>query len=174
MSSNVCTDASIFQSLIVYLPNYDPTGVTNTSTGQLVYMNNETSLFLDTAVDIATRGRSGNSTEWTTCLACAVVERTRGREGVDRTPTCNTCFQQYCWDGTEAGASSNNGTSTGGSDSTGGLGNGTGTGTGSGSNGTSNGGSGGAQPVSAAVQIHGRGMQIVGALVAVGLALIAM
>ena len=131
-------------------------------------MNNETSLFLDTAVDIATRGRSGNSTEWTTCLACAVVERTRGREGVDRTPTCNTCFAQYCWDGTEAGASS-----TGGSNSAGGgtgVGNSTG---GAGSNGTSNGGSGGARPVSAAVSIHGRGVQVAGALFAVGLALIA-
>lgn len=160
--------------LIIYLPNYDPTGVTNTSTGQLVYTNEEAQQFLDTAVDISTRGMNNNATEWATCLACAVVERTRGREGVDRTATCDTCFASYCWDGSESALSPPEGNGT-----TGAGGNSTGAAGGSGSNGTANGGSGsagngGQAPVSAATAlVGGKAAGIVGALIAAGVALVA-
>lgn len=90
--------------MIIYLPNTDPTGTTNTTTGQLVYPNAQASKILDTSFALTTRGIPTNGTsdaQWPTCLACAVVERTRGTKGVDRTPACESCFGRYCWDETE-------------------------------------------------------------------------
>jgi lysophospholipase len=84
--------------IIVYLPNDDPTGVTNTSTGQLVYPNSQAISFLDTASAMVYNGWD-NDAEWSTCLGCALVERTRGKEGVDRTRACERCFKTYCWEG---------------------------------------------------------------------------
>lgn len=86
--------------------NYDPTGITNTSTSQLVYSPAAAQKFMDTAFAITTRGiptSSGASDPlWPTCLACTVVERVRGRNGVDMTPACGACFSRYCWSGVEA------------------------------------------------------------------------
>jgi len=31
------------------------------------------------------------------CVACAAVDRSRAREGLDRTPDCVRCFERYCW-----------------------------------------------------------------------------
>lgn len=82
--------------IVVYLPNYDPTGVTNTSTSQLVYSNAQASRFLDVASAIAIRGiptaSGGNDPLWPTCLACTTVERVRGRNGIDQTAACTACF----------------------------------------------------------------------------------
>lgn len=92
--------------LVVYMPNYDPTGVTNTSTLQTSYQRNQTVAFLDAAVQVGTNGiltEGGKADgEWATCMACAVVERARGKAGVDRTEACGHCFERYCWNGVEA------------------------------------------------------------------------
>lgn len=97
--------------MLVYLPNSDPTGVTNTTTGQLVYLNNQTTAFLDTTFALTTRGIPTNGTadpEWATCLACAVVERMRGKKGVDQTAACTACFTKYCWNEVEWSNSTTN------------------------------------------------------------------
>ncbi|SCV67041.1 BQ2448_5687 [Microbotryum intermedium] len=92
--------------LIVYLSNYDPTGVTNTSTGQTQYNVSQQVAFLTAAYNIATQG---NSSEWGTCLQCAGVERMRARQGLNRTSTCEACFVKHCWNGTEAISNSSSG-----------------------------------------------------------------
>lgn len=80
--------------------------MTNTSTGQLVYPLSQASLFLSTATNNTYKGflnsTGGADPLWPTALACAVVERTRGRTGVDRTPACVSLFTKYCWSGIEA------------------------------------------------------------------------
>lgn len=146
--------------MLVYLPNYDPTGVTNTSTSQLVYPDAEATSFLDTASAIVYNGWD-NDAEWPTCLACAVVERTRGREGVDRTSACEKCFDKYCWSEVEAATEGGN-SSTGGGSSTGGNG------ATEGGNGTA---SGGGAPASGATRGEWKG---VNAAVALGLAGVAL
>ncbi|KAK4058742.1 hypothetical protein OIO90_000186 [Microbotryomycetes sp. JL221] len=170
-------------AMLVYLPNFDPTGVTNTSTGQLTYNDTQATSFLNTAVDIVTRGLSNDTTEFATCVACAIVERARGRQGVNRTDTCNQCFAKYCWSeqdssappafqsnstgngnstaGGETGTGSGNGGSSGGGNSTGSVGNG-------GSGGS--GGSGGAPP-SAGVALTVKSGAI-GVVMAVALAIL--
>jgi lysophospholipase len=38
--------------------------------------------------------------DWTTCLGCAVMDRTLDKIGMQRTNQCQECLQKYCWDGT--------------------------------------------------------------------------
>lgn len=96
--------------------NYETTGVTNTSTSQLVYSPAAAQKFMDTSFAIATRGiPTANGTSdplWPTCLACTVVERVRGRNGVDMTPACGACFSRYCWSGVESAVVVKNATTT--------------------------------------------------------------
>lgn len=61
--------------------------------------------FMDESFAIATQGLGNNSTDpgaqWSTCLACALVDRTRSRQGIAREGLCATCFTNFCWDGKE-------------------------------------------------------------------------
>ena len=63
-------------ALFVYLPNADPTGTTNTSTGTLAYPTDLQLAFLNATVALTSRGiPTANGTAdplWPTCLACAV------------------------------------------------------------------------------------------------------
>lgn len=93
--------------IIVYLPNFEPqANNTNTATSQLVYNATVAEAFLDTTFDIATRGfPAANATAdplWGQCLACAVVERARARDGLDQTTACTACFSRYCWNEVES------------------------------------------------------------------------
>jgi len=91
--------------VLVYLPNYDPTGITNVSTSVSSFTNDETVAILNAADQIGHNGilsKDGTvDVTWATCMACAVVEGARGKTGVDRTSACDVCFKRYCWDGVE-------------------------------------------------------------------------
>lgn len=91
---------------MVYLPNYDPTGVTNQSTAVTTYSRDLATSFLNAADQIGHNGILSATGEadaaWATCMACAVVERARGKAGVDRTADCGECFERYCWSEVEA------------------------------------------------------------------------
>ena len=95
----------------MYLPNFDPTGVTNQSTSVTTYSREAVRGFLNAADQIGHNGildGDGEADgEWATCMACAVVERARGKAGVDRTKACVQCFERYCWNGEEAVAAGN-------------------------------------------------------------------
>ncbi|KZT18493.1 FabD/lysophospholipase-like protein [Neolentinus lepideus HHB14362 ss-1] len=90
--------------LIVYIANGGPPAgqpaVTNTSddtwTPQLI------EAFLDQTFDVATQGITNGTvgardTEWGSCVACAVVDRERYRQGIARSGVCETCLARYCW-----------------------------------------------------------------------------
>ncbi|KAH9477310.1 Lysophospholipase 3 [Psilocybe cubensis] len=82
-------------------------GVTGVPTGQTAYSNEMAQAFMDESFAIATQGLGLNSTstnagqQWSTCLACAVVDRARARRGDKREGVCAECFNNYCWDGRE-------------------------------------------------------------------------
>lgn len=118
--------------LVIYLANGAPPpgqpAITNTSTEQLAYLDTEIEAMLDETFAIALQGNPalGESInanvdpDWPACLACAVVDRARNRSGVARSGICETCFSEYCWNGTEvttsssgkgSGSGSNSGTS---------------------------------------------------------------
>ncbi|CCM03811.1 uncharacterized protein FIBRA_05960 [Fibroporia radiculosa] len=93
--------------VFVYIPNDDPTGVTNISTSTLqISTENQTDIF-NNAYHLAVRGYVGinntkleqHDTEWGICVACAIIERMRVRQGVTRTDACTSCFSRYCFTG---------------------------------------------------------------------------
>ncbi|EIW76500.1 hypothetical protein CONPUDRAFT_111484 [Coniophora puteana RWD-64-598 SS2] len=103
--------------LIIYIANGGPPagasstsdGITNTATLQLSYNDTFAQSFIDQTFAIATQGRpsSGGDTkdgEWPACVACAVVDRARGRAGQERSGVCQSCFERYCWSGVELDA----------------------------------------------------------------------
>lgn len=149
-AANISSPVNSSYPVLVYVPNYDFTGITNTSTGKVQYSDAESMAFLNSAVNITSSGRTGSSQDWATCLKCASVERMRGRTGTSRTATCNKCFDTYCWNEQQAASSSTGGGSNG-SNGSGGSTSGSGTSSGgnSGSSGKSNAATGLKTPLAA-------------------------
>ncbi|KAL5520214.1 hypothetical protein ACEPAG_9427 [Sanghuangporus baumii] len=116
-SSSSSSSSSPPTPLIIYLANGGPPSgspaLTNTSTQQSAYADAQIQGMLDQSFRIATQGfppnnnssssssSSSSSTQvdpdWPACLACAVVDRTRAQQGVERSGLCETCFERYCW-----------------------------------------------------------------------------
>ncbi|OAV86241.1 hypothetical protein PTTG_30007 [Puccinia triticina 1-1 BBBD Race 1] len=88
--------------LVIYLPN-SPTRsppFTNYSTFKLQYSKKETSSFLTSVMESTTKPRisiSRGDADWPTCLSCALIDRTRNRQGVPRSDPCSNCFKRYCF-----------------------------------------------------------------------------
>ncbi|CAD6890551.1 unnamed protein product [Tilletia controversa] len=85
--------------LVVYLPNYPWIALGNTSTFQLAYSPSESQSVIDNAFAAATL--NGVEPDWPQCLACAMLERSWARTGIQRPQNCTACLDKYCWDGTK-------------------------------------------------------------------------
>ena len=86
--------------IIAYVANYPWSSLSNTSTFQLRYTDEQTQQVLDNAVDVATMGgETDGSIYWPTCLACAALQRSFERSNTPRPSVCNACLDAYCWDG---------------------------------------------------------------------------
>ncbi|OCH95307.1 lysophospholipase [Obba rivulosa] len=98
--------------LVIYMANGGaPLGqvpVTNVSTDQLSFAPEQIDAMLTQTFDVATQGipiekTVGRQTvldkdpEWPACLACAVVDRSRERQGMVRSGICESCLERYCW-----------------------------------------------------------------------------
>lgn len=95
--------------LIIYLANGGPplgqAPVTNTSTLQSTYPAAEIQAMIEQTFDIATQGipsvaKGGKlvkDKEWSTCLACAVVDRARRKSDIERSGVCKSCLARYCF-----------------------------------------------------------------------------
>ncbi|KAJ7608324.1 hypothetical protein FB45DRAFT_386034 [Roridomyces roridus] len=77
--------------------------LTSSSTGQMVYGEVELQGILQQPFVVATqgaavggKGEEEEGPEWAACLACAVVDRARAREGARRSGLCERCFGGYC------------------------------------------------------------------------------
>ena len=51
-----------------------------------------------------TQGNNTVDKEWTSCLACAAIDRSLDAVGMSRTKQCKGCFEKWCWDGSEVEA----------------------------------------------------------------------
>ncbi|EGG07350.1 uncharacterized protein MELLADRAFT_105902 [Melampsora larici-populina 98AG31] len=96
--------------IVVYLPNYFVVAPTNMTTRKITFTDEQIKGFFRNGHAIATQalsklqngenGTKGNQTltsvDWPSCLACALIDRQNTRNGKERTPQCQQCFQNYC------------------------------------------------------------------------------
>lgn len=47
-----------------------------------------------------TQGNGTLATGWPVCIGCAAIDRSLAKVGMTRTKQCQSCFDEYCWDGT--------------------------------------------------------------------------
>ncbi|KAI0474581.1 lysophospholipase [Xylaria cf. heliscus] len=86
--------------LIVYVPLTPYTAYSNASTFDPSYTDAERNAFIENGFNAATMGNGTIDNKWPACAACAVLSRSLERTGTTIPASCQTCFQQYCWNGT--------------------------------------------------------------------------
>ncbi|KAE9377350.1 lysophospholipase [Stipitochalara longipes BDJ] len=99
---NLTTTKSSDSPIVLYVANAPYSAYTNyTWTGGAGAFN--TAQFNEIFVNSFNQLTQGNGTldsEWTTCLGCAVIDRSLEGIGMQRTKQCQECLGRYCWDGT--------------------------------------------------------------------------
>lgn len=94
------SNASHIPPLIVYIPNAPYTASSNVSTFNPSYTDAERNSYIKNGFNVATMGNGTVDSEWTACVACAVLSRSLERTGTEVSATCQRCFTRYCWNGT--------------------------------------------------------------------------
>ncbi|CCE63727.1 hypothetical protein TPHA_0F02460 [Tetrapisispora phaffii CBS 4417] len=93
------TNLAYVPPLIVYLPNYEVSYASNTSTLQLAYNETERLSMIQNGFEAVTRGNFTEDSKFLGCVACAVMRRSQESLGLDLPSECQSCFDTYCWDG---------------------------------------------------------------------------
>ncbi|KAI0881495.1 lysophospholipase catalytic domain-containing protein [Annulohypoxylon maeteangense] len=94
------SNASHIPPLIVYVPNAPYTIASNVSTFDPSYSDAQRNSIIKNGFNVATMGNGTVDSEWTACVACAVLSRSLERTGTTVSATCQRCFSRYCWNGT--------------------------------------------------------------------------
>ncbi|KKY19500.1 putative lysophospholipase plb1 [Phaeomoniella chlamydospora] len=94
------TNPSSPPPIIVYLPNAPYTTNSNVSTFTLSYSETKRDAIIQNGYNVATMANGSLASNWTTCLACAMMSRSWYRTSTDIPTICQECFDSYCWDGT--------------------------------------------------------------------------
>lgn len=85
--------------LIVYLPNAPYNYQSNVSTYDLSYSTAQRDAIITNGYNVATRGNSSDEM-WPVCVGCAILQRSFVRTNTALPAVCETCFTDYCWNGT--------------------------------------------------------------------------
>ncbi|KAJ0426768.1 lysophospholipase catalytic domain-containing protein [Aspergillus carlsbadensis] len=86
--------------LVVYIPNAPYTFMSNTSTFDLSYTDDDRDAMIANGYNVATQGNSTEDAEWPACVGCAILSRSAERTGTTLPEACSRCFRSYCWNGT--------------------------------------------------------------------------
>lgn len=95
--TNSTSDSS---PLIVYLANHPFTYFSNSSTLQLAYDTSTIEGMVTNGYNMGTQGNGTIESEWSACVACAIIHREVERRGLAMTDQCQACMEKHCWDGT--------------------------------------------------------------------------
>lgn len=87
----------VIPPLVIYFANRPYEFFSNTSTFKLSYSDHEKKGMVANGFDVASRGNS--TSDWKTCVGCALIRRAEERAQVEQSDQCRKCFEQYCWDG---------------------------------------------------------------------------
>jgi lysophospholipase len=83
--------------LVVYIPNYPYSALTNITTMTLQQATNLTDDQLRSSLKTVTL--NGTVGAWPTCLACALTDRANNYSSASRSANCAKCFDAFCWNG---------------------------------------------------------------------------
>ena len=95
------TQQSDRSPIVLYLANAPYSAYTNYSYTQSQTSREQISEIFTNSFNLVTQANGTLDSEWPICLGCAVIDRSLARMGTERTKQCQTCFDRYCWDGTE-------------------------------------------------------------------------
>lgn len=79
--------------VIVYMPNHEISFDSQQSTTRLIYNSADVSSMIQNGYNMFTQS---NSTEWVTCLGCAMIHREIVRRGEVFPEHCQDCFDVHC------------------------------------------------------------------------------
>lgn len=94
------TNTTVPAPLIVYLPNYPYVYNSNISTFTLSIDNDERDAMISNGWAVATQLNSTRDKDWSTCVSCAMLQRSFERTKTKMPDACTQCFARYCWNGT--------------------------------------------------------------------------
>ncbi|EPS30585.1 hypothetical protein PDE_05537 [Penicillium oxalicum 114-2] len=86
--------------LVVYIPNYPYSTMSNVSTFTLSYNNTQRDEIILNGYEVATMANSTRDKNWSSCVGCAILARSFERTGTALPSICTQCFSDYCWNGT--------------------------------------------------------------------------
>jgi len=86
--------------LIVYIPNFPYSYLSNVSTFDLQYNTTERDAIIENGYNVATMSNGTIETDWSACVGCAILSRSFERTGTNIPSACQECFNKYCWNGT--------------------------------------------------------------------------
>ncbi|KAJ5676266.1 lysophospholipase 1 [Penicillium macrosclerotiorum] len=86
--------------LIVYLPNHPITYSSNFSLTKGQFTDAQRDAIINNGYNIATQANGTLDEDWSTCVGCAVLNRSFNRTGTPAPKACMSCFHRYCWNGT--------------------------------------------------------------------------
>lgn len=98
--ASLTTTKSTDSPIVLYLANSAWSAYTNFTFTQAATTFQQMSDIYTNSFNIMTQGNGTFNSGWPECLACAVIDRSLEKVGLNRTAQCSQCFKKYCWDGT--------------------------------------------------------------------------
>jgi lysophospholipase len=86
--------------LVVYIPNYPYSYLSNVSTFDMQYNTTERHAIVQNGYNVATMANGTTDPEWPTCVGCAILSRSLERTRTAVPTACQKCLARYCWNGT--------------------------------------------------------------------------
>ena len=86
--------------LIVYLPNAPYSFQSNISTFEMQYNTTQRDQVVMNGYNCVTMGNGTINSTWSTCVGCAILQRSLERTKTTMPQVCTQCFADFCWNGT--------------------------------------------------------------------------
>ena len=98
-----CYDPTV--PLVLYAADYPYSAYTNISFTATNLTQTQVTMLTDNGLSLISQANNTLAADWSTCLACASVQRSMERMGWSMPDICYTCQKRYCWGGTVDDAS---------------------------------------------------------------------
>ncbi|CDO92992.1 unnamed protein product [Kluyveromyces dobzhanskii CBS 2104] len=94
------TELEAVPPLIVYMPNNRESFNSNTSTFKMSYTTSERLNMIKNGFEAVTMNNLTTDENFMGCVSCAILRRKQESLNYTLPSECDTCFEQYCWNGT--------------------------------------------------------------------------